>query len=281
MTPTAPRPLEWRAKNGLEFMTWPGFDDLPVDVVITTRHGGVSEGAYATLNLGLHVGDSWGSVVENRERAAKAAGAELTDLVFANQTHGRGVFIVTAADKGRGTTSLDDAISGVDAFVTAHAGVVIVTMVADCAPIVLYDPRAQVAAAVHAGWRGTVAQVSDAAVTSMISLGSHPSDIIAAIGPAANPDTYQVGPEVAEQVATCLNGATDGVLKPHPTSGFLFDISEANRRLLQEVGIEPANILSAGVSTGRGTPFFSDRAARPCGRFAAFVRLHPPGQRGA
>jgi polyphenol oxidase len=180
--------VAWRSTAGIKTMTWPAFDNLDVDVVMTTRNGGVSTGVYESLNLGLHVGDDDALVVENRRRAAAALGAPLGDLVFCNQTHGRGVLAVTRADQGRGTTSLSSAVDGVDAVVTAESGPVLVMMVADCVPIVLYSPAAHVAAAVHSGWRGTVARVSDAALDAMNRLGAAPEDVIAGIGPTVDPE---------------------------------------------------------------------------------------------
>ena len=150
-------------------LTWPVFDAFDVDVMVTTRQGGVSSGSYASLNLGLHVGDADTDVLENRRRAAAAMGADPGDFVFCRQAHGREVQVITAGDRGRGAQADEDAIPGTDALVTSDPGVVLTVMVADCVPIVLYDPVAHVLACVHAGWRGTVARVSEAAVETMRS----------------------------------------------------------------------------------------------------------------
>jgi hypothetical protein len=262
-------------------MTWTGLEELDVDAIMTTRAGGVSTGVYDSLNLGLHVGDDDARVVENRRRAAAAIGAGLGDLVFCNQTHGRGVLTVTTADSGRGTTSLSSAVEGTDALVTADTGPVLVMMVADCVPIVLYSPSAHVAAAVHSGWRGTVARAGEAALAAMADLGASAEDVIAGIGPAVDPETYQVGTEVADAAAECFGGDTDGVLRRQDngnseTNGsakYLFNLWEANRRILLGAGVRADRIHVAGVPTGGTGPFFSDRAARPCGRNALLVRL--------
>ena len=151
-----------RRAGGLEVLAWPVFDGLGVDALVTTRRGGVSRGPYQSLNLGLHVGDSDQDVIENRRRAASALGADLGDMVFCDQSHGREVHVATAGDRGRGSLARADAIASTDALVTAEPGIALVVMVADCVPIVLYDPVAHVLACVHAGWRGTVARVSEA-----------------------------------------------------------------------------------------------------------------------
>jgi YfiH family protein len=278
MYPASVDTLAWRAAEGVETMTWTAFDDLDIDAVMTTRNGGVSAGVYKSLNLALHVGDDDALVVENRRRAAAALGAGLEDLVFCNQTHGRHVRTVTLADGGRGTGSLDTAVDGIDALVTADSGPVLAMLVADCVAVVLYSPRAHVAAAVHSGWRGTVARVSEAALGAMVDLGASADDVVAGIGPTVDPERYQVGPEVARAVTQCFGDDTDDVLRADGEGGsgtYLFDLWTANRRILLEAGVRPDRIHVANVPSGGGGPFFSDREARPCGRNALLVRLRP------
>ena len=246
-----------------------------MDALVTTRHGGVSEGPYTSLNLGLHVGDDPGRVLENRRRAAATLGLGVTDLVFGTQAHGRGVAVVDAAHRGRGSLALEDAVADVDALVTATPGVGLVALVADCVPLVLYEPVAHVAACVHAGWRGTVARVVDAAVLAMGSLGGRPDRILAGIGPAVAPDRYQVGSEVADAVRACFGGAGTELVWPDGTGRWHLDLVAANHRTLIDAGVPEANIETCGVATGDGTPFFSDRTERPCGRFAALAALRP------
>jgi YfiH family protein len=275
MHPLSLDAVDWRAAGGIDVMTWPAFDDFDLDVVMTTRHGGVSTGVYGSLNVGLHVGDEDNLVVENRRRAAGAVGAPLEDLVICNQTHGRGVHIATGADRARGTTSLRSAVDGIDALVTTKPGLVLTMMVADCVPIALYSPPAHVAAAVHSGWRGTVVRVTQAAVEAMVELGAAPQDIVAGLGPAVAPDRYKVGPEVMEAAVECFGGDTDDVLRASGDETWLFDLWEANRRILVEAGLDMDNIHTARIPSGGDGPFFSDRDARPCGRNALLVRIRP------
>jgi polyphenol oxidase len=90
MTSQATAGHELRQRGDLRVLAWPAFDGLPVDALVTTRHGGVSGGDYATLNLSFSVGDRPENVLENRRRAAAALGASLADFVFATQVHGPG-----------------------------------------------------------------------------------------------------------------------------------------------------------------------------------------------
>ena len=163
MTTHATTGYELREQGGLRVLAWPALDRYPVDALVTTRQGGVSPGEYATMNLSFSVGDRPERVVENRRRAAAALGAGLGDLVFATQVHGAVAQVVTSADRGRGAAAPGDTVGAADALVTGDPGVVLAVLVADCVPIVLYDPRAHVLACVHAGWRGTVAGAPAAA----------------------------------------------------------------------------------------------------------------------
>jgi YfiH family protein len=276
MTAPAATAYEFRQRGGLETLAWPAFDGFGVDVAVTTRHGGVSSGPYATLNLGLHVGDKPADVLENRRRAADAVGAGLSDLVFCNQSHGREVQIVNAADRGRGARSLDDTIGDADALVTSDPGPVLVVMMADCVPIVLYDPGAHVLACVHAGWRGTVRRVADAALEAMGTLGARPENVIAGLGPAISPGSYQVGDEVADEARESFGTRAQSVIRPDGTGKWLFDLWAANLVILGQAGVARQRTHVAAIPTGPEPGlFFSDRAVRPCGRFAAIARLHP------
>lgn len=262
-------------RGGLPVLVWSVFADQPIDVAVTTRDGGVSDGPYASLNLGLHVGDDPERVIENRACAAAAIGLDLGELVFCNQAHGRAVARVDADDRGRGARSPETAIPGADALVTRVPDVGLVVMMADCVPIVLYDPVTASLACIHAGWRGTVARVVTATVDELVAEGSRPGDLLAGIGPAIPFERYQVGPEVQRAAHEQLGELADEVVAPDGEGRWRFDLWEANRRLLHLSGVPEANVELAAIPTGADGPFFSDRAARPCGRFAALARIRP------
>jgi len=272
-----------RERAGLPVLTWPALEPLPVDAIVTTRHGGVSAGRYATLNLSFAVGDEPANVRENRGRVAAALGTRLDAFVFASQVHGRHAEVVSAADRGRGTLAAGDAIGPADALVTGEPGTVLAILVADCVPIVLYDPAAHVLACVHAGWRGTVAGTAQAALAAMGTLGTRPRDVVAGIGPAIAPGSYQVGEDVAAAARDAFGGQAPDLLRPDATGGpgrWLFDLPAANRHVLRAAGVPGRQIHVAATPTGPGPGlFFSHRAERPCGRFALAARLEPRGQR--
>ena len=279
---TSPPSTVFRAAGDLRLLTWPALDASGAGAAVTARAGGVSSGPYESLNLSLSVGDDPACVLENRHRLATAFGAAPGDFVFARQVHGAGVAVVAEADRGSGTQSLDDAIGGTDALVTTSPEVVLAILTADCVPIVLHDPVAGVLACVHAGWRGTVAGVTAAALAALQDLGTRPADVTAGIGPAVGADRYQVGPEVHQAVTRTFGPAAAQFIRPDPPAPgrWLLDLQAANRHALRQAGVPGPRIHTTDIPTGPVPGhFFSDRTARPCGRLALAARLRPGGAR--
>jgi YfiH family protein len=150
-----------------------------------TRQGGVSTGLYDSLNVGRGSKDDPADVVENRARAAAWFGAAPEDLNTCFQIHST---IAITADGSWG-----DARPEGDAVVTKTPGVVCGALSADCAPVLIVDPVAKIVASAHAGWRGALDGVVQAAVDAMVALGGDPARMVAAVGPCIGPDSYEVG----------------------------------------------------------------------------------------
>jgi YfiH family protein len=275
MLDIAPASAQSRVVHGLPVLAWPVFDSLPIDAFVTTRDGGVSTGSYASLNLGLHVGDVDQKVVVNRTTVSAAMDSELGDMVFCQQAHRRNVEVITEEERGRGATSVGDAIAQTDALVTTVPGIVLAVMVADCVPLVLFDPRSRVLGVVHAGWRGTIRGVTSATVECMQQLGAAPSRMVVGIGPAIHPDRYQVGRDLHDLARSAFGDRTDEVIRSDGQGTWLFDLWTANILQLTAAGVEPGSIALAAQDTGPGTAYFSHRSEGPCGRFAAIARIRP------
>ena len=275
---TAPAPEDGRGfvaydSGGLTLHGWTALRDLPVEARVTGRDGGVSTGGHASLNLALHVGDNPAAVLENRSRLARALGYAPGDAVFCEQTHGPAVALVTAAERGRGALARDDALQATDALITRTPGVVLVVMVADCVPIVLYDPATHTLACIHAGWGGTVRGITPATLARLRELGVDPANLVAGVGPSIAPSRYQVGPEVAEAASAAIGGAEALLPDPAHDGRWLFDLWQAAAVQLAAGGVREENIHLAGLDTGPGTPFYSHRSEGPTGRFALVARL--------
>lgn len=258
---------------GLALRPFPFHSDQ-VTAVVTTRHGGVSTGAYASLNLGDHVGDDHQAVLENRRRLCAALGADR--LTVADQQHGDRVAVIDAALAGRGHDGAADAAAALpatDAMVTDLPGAALAVIVADCAPVVLFDPRRRAVGVAHCGRAGTVLGVLPRTIETMAAaFGSRPADLLAGVGPAIGADSYEIGDAQAAQVTAAFGGA--GLLRPTRPGHCTFDLLGALRIQLRGSGVPDANVHPMGVDTRTSTgEFFSDRAARPCGRFMAVGML--------
>ncbi len=154
-----------------------------------TRRGGVSEGLYASLNCGPGSDDRSEAVVENRRRALQAIAKDRSvDLVTAYQIHSaEAVCVQTPWQLGEAPRA--------DAMATGTPGIALGILTADCAPVLLADADAHVVGAAHAGWRGALSGVIDAAVAAMEQLGARRTRVVAAIGPCIGQDNYEVGAE--------------------------------------------------------------------------------------
>lgn len=155
-----------------------------------TRRGGVSQGIYASLNCGQGSKDDPEAVRENRARVAEALRAD--SLVTAHQVHSA---VAVVADKPWS----DHQRPRADAIVTATRGLALGVLAADCAPVLLADPHAKIVAAAHAGWRGALGGVLEAALQAMEGLGARRERVEAGIGPCIGLAAYEVGPEFEAQ----------------------------------------------------------------------------------
>jgi polyphenol oxidase len=199
----------------------------------STRRGGVSTGRYATLNVGGKWGDDPEHVAHNRRRLAAAGGFDWTRLYTAKQVHGARVALVV-----EGTLPERVAETEADVVVTAVPGTVVGVYTADCVPILLADDEGRAAAA-HAGWRGTVAGVANAAVEALVSIGARRERLRAALGPSICAHCFEVGDEVAAAFDALAPSSVirhAGGKKPH------VDLWEANRLVLVAAGVPAASI---------------------------------------
>jgi YfiH family protein len=153
-----------------------------------TRRGGISDGAWATLNVGLRNGDAPEHVSTNRARCTKALGYAPSSLVTARQVHGTVCLPVDAAWPV-------DRIPEADGLATRRPGLLLGVLTADCAPVLLADSEAGVIGACHAGWRGALDGIIEATIERMVQLGASATRIAAAIGPCIAQHSYEVGPE--------------------------------------------------------------------------------------
>jgi YfiH family protein len=223
----------------------------------TTRAGGVSAPPFDALNLGGKWGDAPAAVAENRRRLERAVGGP---IAVARQVHGTAVVRVRAGDD-RAALAATEA----DGLCTDDAGVVLGVFVADCIPALVVDPRTGACAAVHAGWRGTVAGILPAAVRALSAeFGARPGDLRVALGPAIGPCCFEVGPEVVAAFEALVPDARGrGIVLPSRRGAAgkaNVDLKAANRLLLERADVDPAAIDAGPECTACDrTRFYSFR----------------------
>jgi len=205
-----------------------------------------------------------------------AIGVEAERLTTIGQVHGAVVVRARAEAAGLGARPGSGRAGLGDVLITDETGVVLMTLHADCLPILLADPDRPAVAAVHAGWRGTVADVAGAATRAMASaFGSRPERLRAAFGPAICGACYEVGPEVADAWESSA-GSLPGVVPPAAAGGRThFDLVAANRALLGRAGLLADNVEGTGLCTRcHGDAWFSHRGqGATTGRFGAVIAL--------
>ena len=161
----------------------------------STRHGGCSVGNYCSFNVNHYCGDNEGCIARNMDSLKSLLG--VGQVFMPHQVHGTEILQVKQAEPWKG---MADDLEGVDALITNVTGVCIGVSTADCIPVLLYDEAHHAAAAIHAGWRGTVKRIAAKAVESMRdSFGTHPEELKAVIGPGISLDAFEVGDEVYDQ----------------------------------------------------------------------------------
>ncbi|MBE6951333.1 MAG: peptidoglycan editing factor PgeF [Ruminococcaceae bacterium] len=237
----------------LEYLVAEG---IAVPHCFTTRHGGVSEGHLASLNLGIHRGDSHENVVKNYEILGDAIGFDIRELVFTRQTHTSIVRVVDDTNRGEGL--FREVEPECDALVTNTPGVALAAFTADCTPILLWDTVTGAVGTVHAGWRGTVADIAGNAVRAMAEhFGSRPEDIRAAIGPNIAQCCFETHADVPEAVRAVLGEAAEEFIVASGEK-FRVDLKGVNATLLRRAGVHKIEI-SCECTACRPDRFWSHR----------------------
>lgn len=200
-------------------------------------------------------------IAESRRTFLAELGVADDALTLGRQTHGANAAVVRDEDRGRGQPPDFDGFPETDALITASSDVALGTIVADCAPILLYDPRLHVLGLAHAGWRGTVGQIAAKTVAAMErEFGSRPDDLLAGIGPSIGGCCYEVGEEVIAVWNEARVPGGDGAVSARQPRPY-FDVWEANRLSLAAAGVPDSQIEVSGICTRcRGDLFFSHRA---------------------
>ena len=225
--------------------------------LFTTRLGGVSEGPYAALNIGLLTGDAWAAVGENRRRVAAAAALDPEAMLMGHQVHGAHVEVRNEAPRPNPYPDPDGARPhDADGQATARPELAPLVLVADCLPVALAGPRG--VAMLHCGWRGLAAGIIERGVEAL-GEAHH-----AAIGPGIGPCCYEVGPDVLARFESLGGGVA---------TGRMLDLRTIARMLLERAGVDAVEVSELCTSCNPELFFSHRRDGERTGRQAGLVRL--------
>ncbi len=244
-------------KNSLP--QWHDYDmGSGVTAFSTTRHGGCSQGRYATFNINRFCGDDEAHVEANRAALCRRLGIRPSRLIVPHQVHGTEVRRIDRRVLELPSAERDRLLDGVDAVMTDLPGVCVGVSTADCIPVLLYDAVHHAVCAVHAGWRGTLHRiVAQAVETLREAYDTRPSELVAAIGPGISIDHFEVGDEVWQQFAAAgfpMEEISRREGKWH------IDLPACNRLQLLQQGLLPDRIIFSGICTyAQSDAFFSAR----------------------
>ncbi len=241
----------------------------------TSRHGGVSEGSYSSLNLGLNTDDSRDNVLENYRISAERIGFDVNRLVLTEQVHSDKIVCVTEKDCGKRLFLKSD-ITKTDGLITNCKNVPIGVFTADCTPILLCDKNKKVVAAVHSGWKGTLLEIGKKTVQKMSNIFfCDPKDIVAVIGPSIKKCHFEVKDDVYSKF--CESFGTDFIEKVSEKvqESYYIDTDLINKSSLMSAGILEENIkICPSCTFCESDKFFSHRASGgKTGRQCAFITI--------
>lgn len=241
----------------------------------SSRLGGFSKAPYSGLNLGFTSGDEIETIKKNRIAYAAALGILPEQVVVGNQVHGTQIARVTTQHAGKGFLDVMEALPDTDGLVTAERGVALMTLYADCVPVLFYDAHQQVIAVCHCGWRGTVNYMAaKTAAVMMREYGCKAEHILVAIGPSISQAQYEVDEAVLTQFEQAFSFA-DQLILPTDAHHAKLDLWRANSLQLQKIGILSEHIAVSELCTYQHVAqFYSHRAEHGVtGRNAAILML--------
>lgn len=227
----------------------------------TTREGGCSTGAYASLNCTAYTGDNPACVERNQQLLSDMLPYPPQELVIPYQTHGTSCLTIDETYLNASAEQKQKMLQGVDALTTNHADICLCISTADCIPVLIYDQTHHAAAAIHAGWRGTMQRIVSQTLQQMQQrYGTEGKGCIACIGPGILLQAFETGDEVYEAFAAAGFPMSQLSYRHPSTQKYHLDLPAANLLQLQEFGIPIAQIEQSGICTyTQHDRFFSAR----------------------
>ncbi len=234
------------------------FEDENVLAFFTDRFGGVSSGVYESLNVSSNVGDDIRNIVQNRQIIADDNGFLLENLVYMKQIHSNNVKVIN--------NSFINEIKECDGVITSKQKIPLMTMAADCAPILIYDKEKKVISAIHSGRVGTKKEIVLSALELFVkNYGSKVGNILVAVGASIGKCCYEIGEEIAKEMDKRYIEKRDNTL--------YLDIKSMIKDQLLQFGIKEKNMQISPICTCCDKNYFSYRRGGKCGRFCGIIML--------
>ncbi|WP_261132704.1 peptidoglycan editing factor PgeF [Bacillus sp. Marseille-Q3570] len=252
------------------------FTNNKVTAGFSTRHGGVSQEPFQSLNLGLHVKDVDEDVIDNRMRLAEAIDTQLDQWVFADQVHGSEISKVKQTDKGKGSKSLESGIIGMDGLYTRERDLVLALAYADCVPIFFLSEESDIVGIAHAGWKGSVKGIAARMVDTWVTMEEVAVDSIHVfVGPSIQECCYEVDERVITQVDDSLDDEDPRPYTAKGNSKYQLNLQHLNKQLLIRAGVPEKNVHLTKLCTSCNIErFFSHRKENGAtGRMLGFIML--------
>jgi polyphenol oxidase len=263
-------------EGGIATITFPRFADSKVlRHAVSTRMGGVSDGTHRSLNISYKVKDETVRVDENRSLLSRVLGMDLGRAVWADPVHSDKVLKLDAANRSKKGGALGEG----DGIITNETDVFIMILVADCLPVLFFDPIHKAIGLAHAGWRGTVNHVAAKTLLAMgEAYGTKAEEARAVLGPCIGPCCYEVGEDVKNGFTAVFPWGQE-VFEKSSKDRWKLNLPEANARQLIELGMKEENLIRSGICTIKNMDlFYSHRAEAGgenlTGRFGAFLMLN-------
>ncbi|MDO8885514.1 peptidoglycan editing factor PgeF [Candidatus Oleimmundimicrobium sp.] len=246
------------------------FQKSDILIAFTTRLKGASSPPYKSLNLAFHVGDKKERVIQNRKILCSVLNLDFPRLTACEQVHGNNLVVVDKSLIGRGAFSHHNAISNTDALITNQTKVPLAIFCADCVPIIIVDPTKRIVSVVHAGWRGSYAEIAKKTVQMFVDkFHSLPQSLFSFIGPCIGDCCYRVDSTLAQEFEEKFALHLD----TRQGESYL-NLVEININQLLKSGIKSGNIYCSNICTSCDSDFFSHRRENGVtGRQSALVAV--------
>lgn len=227
------------------------------------------------FNMALHACQNSENVMDNRKKMAEDFNLDVNQFVFAKQTHSDHIKKVTHEDMGKGAFDYESGIEDCDALYTSEKGILLGVFHADCVPVLLYDPVTQIVAAIHAGWQGTVKEITGKSIAYLKENENvNPANLRVYIGPAICQNNFEVDQDVVEKVKAMSFDTSSFIYHKEEDNKFFVDNKGLNRQQCLNAGVLAENIrYDKNCTYANQENFFSFRKDKNCGRHCTFIMI--------